>query len=112
MGRVAHCRQERAIHKKLPSLTLARGAPSGVRSSYHANENFQQGPGRPARADSPQTGPARRLADALGAERLPKWVKTGSQTTDGHLVALAAAHGSILATLDRGIPGAFVIPED
>ena len=51
------------------------------------------------------------LADAHGAEHLPLWVKTGRQTTDGHLSALASAHASTLATLDRGIPGAFVIPE-
>jgi uncharacterized protein len=40
---------------------------------------------------------------------LPKWVKTSKQTTDGHLVGLAKAHDSVLATLDRGIPGALVI---
>lgn len=50
------------------------------------------------------------LADAHGAEHLPRWVRTGRQTTDGHLFALAAAHACILATLDRNIPGAFVIP--
>lgn len=41
---------------------------------------------------------------------LPAWVKTGNQTTDGHLLQLAKAHGVELATLDIGIPGAFVIP--
>jgi predicted nucleic acid-binding protein len=50
------------------------------------------------------------IADAHGAEHLPHWVKTGRQTTDGHLYALAAANAAILATLDRGIPGAFIIP--
>ena len=50
------------------------------------------------------------LLDALGAERLPKWVKSGRQTTDGHLAELATAHGGRLATLDQGIPGAYLIP--
>jgi hypothetical protein len=41
---------------------------------------------------------------------LPKWVKSPGQTTDGHLVQLASANGAVLATLDEGIPGAFLIP--
>ncbi len=51
------------------------------------------------------------LSDDRGADRLPSWVKTAKQTTDGHLADLARSHGSVLATLDRKIPGAFVIPE-
>jgi predicted nucleic acid-binding protein len=46
------------------------------------------------------------LADALGADTLPDWVKTPGQTTDGHLLALAAVHGARLATFDAGIAGA------
>jgi hypothetical protein len=42
--------------------------------------------------------------------RVRIWVKTVKQTTDGHLAQLAKANGAILATLDRGIPGAFQIP--
>jgi hypothetical protein len=42
--------------------------------------------------------------------RVRIWVKTVKQTTDGHLAQLAKANGAILATLDRGIPGAFHIP--
>jgi hypothetical protein len=30
--------------------------------------------------------------------------------TDGHLVNVAKRHGISLATLDTGIPGAFLIP--
>ncbi|MEI9968889.1 MAG: hypothetical protein WDM87_09770 [Terracidiphilus sp.] len=41
---------------------------------------------------------------------LPEWVKSPAQTTDGHLVQLASANGAVLATLDEGIPGAFLIP--
>src|SRR5271169_138337 len=40
---------------------------------------------------------------------IPAWVKTGKQTTDGHLAQLAKSKGATLATLDRRIPGAFLI---
>lgn len=51
-----------------------------------------------------------RLADDLGADSLPTWVTTPAQTTDGHLLALAQSRRAKLATLDEGIPGAFLIP--
>ena len=51
------------------------------------------------------------LADAIGAEHLPAWVKTVRQTTDGHLLELAKRHSTTLATLDDKIPGAFLVPE-
>ncbi|MCW1922852.1 hypothetical protein OKA05_09845 [Luteolibacter arcticus] len=38
------------------------------------------------------------------------WCAGPSRTTDAHLLALGARHGAELATLDLGIPGAFVIP--
>ncbi len=50
------------------------------------------------------------LPDTTGAADLPDWVKTGRQTTDGHLLSLARAHGAQLATFDEGIPGGFLIP--
>lgn len=50
------------------------------------------------------------IDDDQGAAELPAWVKTGKQSTDGHLLELAKAHGAELATLDEGIPGAFQIP--
>jgi predicted nucleic acid-binding protein len=46
------------------------------------------------------------LPDELGIDKLPAYVKTPAQLTDGHLIALAAAHGAKLATLDSKIPGA------
>jgi len=49
--------------------------------------------------------------DDITADRLPSWVKTAKQTTDGHLVELAKSHGAILARLDGKIPGAFLIPD-
>jgi predicted nucleic acid-binding protein len=51
------------------------------------------------------------LMDDLDATRLPGWVKTPKQTTDGHLAALAKANDATFATLDRSIPGAFLIPQ-
>jgi len=54
--------------------------------------------------------PFRFIADDQSADSLPAWVTTGRQTTDGHLLQLAAAHGAVLATFDLGIPGAFQIP--
>lgn len=51
------------------------------------------------------------VADDHDASRLPGWVKGPKQVTDGHLAQLAKENGAALATLDRGIPGAFLIPE-
>ncbi len=50
------------------------------------------------------------LTDDHDSSRIPAWVKTARQTTDGHLAELARAHGALLATLDERIPRAFVIP--
>jgi len=36
--------------------------------------------------------------------------KSPAYTTEGHLAQLASANGAVLATLDEGIPGAFLIP--
>ena len=49
------------------------------------------------------------LADDQSARQFPKWCSSASRTTDAHLLHLAAAHGAKLATLDRGIPGAFLV---
>ena len=51
------------------------------------------------------------VADDQDASKLPAWVKTSRQTTDGHLLQLARTKGSVLATLARGIPSAYLIPE-
>ncbi|MBZ5645059.1 MAG: PIN domain-containing protein [Acidobacteriia bacterium] len=50
------------------------------------------------------------IPDDHDISHLPKWVRTPKQTTDGHLAGLAKANEAVLATLDRRIPGAFVIP--
>lgn len=52
------------------------------------------------------------LTDDHDISRLPAWVKTAKQTTDGHLAQLARARGAILGTLDRRIPGALLIPAE
>lgn len=60
-----------------------------------------------------KTGPHLNLtfiADDHDTSHLPPWVKTAKQTTDGHLAELARAHGAVLATLDKRVPGAFLIP--
>ena len=51
------------------------------------------------------------LADSHDISHLPSWVKTAKQTTDGHLAKLAAANGSVLATLDAQIPQSYLIPQ-
>lgn len=51
------------------------------------------------------------LSDGRDISHLPKWVTSTKQVTDGHLAELAAVNGLVLATLDRRIPGAFVIPQ-
>jgi len=50
------------------------------------------------------------LPDGNDISSLPAWVKTPAQTTDGHLQQFAKANGAILATLDKGIHGALLIP--
>jgi predicted nucleic acid-binding protein len=50
------------------------------------------------------------VSDGERGTNLPKWCKSADRTTDAHLLALADAHGAKLATLDTGIPGAFLVP--
>ena len=50
------------------------------------------------------------LADDRPAKDFPEWSHHPSRTTDAHLLQLAGVHGAKLATLDTGIPGAFLIP--
>ena len=49
------------------------------------------------------------IPDTVGIDALPAYVKNAADTTDGHLLALAKAHGARLTTLDTGIPGAELI---
>jgi predicted nucleic acid-binding protein len=50
------------------------------------------------------------LSDDQFAHNFPEWCQHASRTTDAHLLQLAEAHGAKLATLDTGIPGAFLVP--
>ena len=50
------------------------------------------------------------IPDDHDVSHTPAWVKTAKQITDGHLAELARAKGAILATFDRRIPGAYLIP--
>ena len=50
------------------------------------------------------------ISDDHDVTHLPAWVKTAKQTTEGHLAQLARANGAMLATLDRRIPRALLIP--
>jgi predicted nucleic acid-binding protein len=50
------------------------------------------------------------VPDDHDISHLPNWARTPKQTTDGHLVRLAEAHGAVLATLDQKIPRAHLIP--
>ncbi len=50
------------------------------------------------------------IPDVLGAERLPPHVSGAKHVTDGHLLELAKDFSMRLATLDKGIPGADLIP--
>jgi predicted nucleic acid-binding protein len=52
------------------------------------------------------------ISDDRDISHLPRWVRTSKQTTDGHLAELAGANEAVLATLDRRIPGTFVIPQN
>lgn len=50
------------------------------------------------------------LHDDQEAFSWPSWCGGATRTTDAHLLALAQAHGLELATLDKGIPGAYLLP--
>ena len=50
------------------------------------------------------------LADDLNCEAWPEWCTFAAHTTDCHLLLLALRHSLHLATLDAGIPGAWLLP--
>ncbi len=51
------------------------------------------------------------LPDDQAALQWPEWCHGAGRTTDAHLLALARAHDAELATLDAGIPTAFLVPQ-
>lgn len=48
--------------------------------------------------------------DRSSTAAFPEWCHAASRTTDAHLLLLAQAHAATLATLDTGIPGAWILP--
>ena len=50
------------------------------------------------------------IPDEHDVSHLPGWVRAPKQITDGHLGKLASANGALLATLDKNIPGSYLIP--
>jgi len=51
-------------------------------------------------------------SDALGVDRLPRYVRKPTELTDGHLLELAREYQARLVTLDLRIPGAQLIVEN
>jgi predicted nucleic acid-binding protein len=50
------------------------------------------------------------ISDDQHGTALPAWCKGAARTTDAYLSGLAKAHDATLATLDTGIPSAFIVP--
>ena len=51
------------------------------------------------------------VADNIDSAVFPVWWNNAaSRTTDAHLLQLAKSSDALMATLDHGIPGAFLIP--
>jgi hypothetical protein len=78
-------------------------AASYAFSVEQARSLLQQSKASPVR-------PLRFHADDRDISQLPRWVKSAGQTTQGHLIDLAKAHGCKVATFDVRIPTAFLIP--
>jgi toxin-antitoxin system PIN domain toxin len=47
--------------------------------------------------------------DAIGVDKLPRYVKKPADLTDGHLLELARANGAQFVTLDGDIPEALLV---
>jgi len=57
-------------------------------------------------------GPVHRfLPDDVNGLEWPGWCASAGRTTDAHLLTLAQRHALLLATLDEGVPGAFLLPD-
>lgn len=50
------------------------------------------------------------ISDTDDISRLPGWVKTPKQITDGHLCNLARQNGASFATLAESVPDSYLIP--
>jgi predicted nucleic acid-binding protein len=85
-----------------------------VRVSVQAGLQMEVASARTAIARMKKTSPVpfEFLADSIGVDRLPAYVRKPADVTDGHLLELAKSIGVQLATLDDRIPGAFVVPDN
>jgi predicted nucleic acid-binding protein len=52
------------------------------------------------------------VAEDVGIAELPSWVRGAKQIMDGHLINIASTAKAVLATLDEGIRGGYLIPEN
>jgi predicted nucleic acid-binding protein len=114
-------------HRRVASWIAAMKKKRGVRllTSTIPELGFvrisvQRGGGRVKVEDAAATLSA--MLDSLGSRhsfipdnrsstaKFPSWCLSASPTTDAHLLSLAQSHGLDLATLDTGIPGAFLLP--
>ena len=50
------------------------------------------------------------VPDSIHSTTWPPWRQSAGRSTDAHLLSLATAHKAKLATLDTGIPHAFLLP--
>jgi uncharacterized protein len=50
------------------------------------------------------------VPDTIQSTTWPSWCQSAGRSTDAHLLALATARKAKLATLDTGIPHAFLLP--
>jgi predicted nucleic acid-binding protein len=50
------------------------------------------------------------VPDNIYSTKWPSWCQSAARSTDAHLLCLATAHHAKLATLDTGIPNAFLLP--
>jgi predicted nucleic acid-binding protein len=119
LGHTAHVHHARAAawYRSVQSsnLTLCTCAITElgfVRVSVQAGLQLDVPSARKALAALKSTSliPFELIGDSLGADRLPTFAKTPLKVTDGHLLELAREHQAHLATLDRGIPGAVMLP--
>ena len=112
---VHHVRAERWLKDVIPSAealgTCAITELGFVRVSVLAGLQPDVGTALQALAKLKASSPVKveLWADALGADKLPRYVKRPADLTDGHLLELARTHGAELVTLDSAIPTAVLI---
>lgn len=106
IGAIMRRRSDRVLTSAIPQLGFVR-----VSVQRSGNEVTPEIAGQALAGMLRCLGPRHRfLPDTQEAIVWPPWCRSATRTTDAHLLALAQAHDACLATLDTGIPGAFLIP--